>query len=114
MFPVPGDEIYHNADGEVTGWGKPEEPVYHDLCGYTHPEGACPEEDRWSDDDNWEMDDARREHDPGPEVDDEGGMSEYRGAVDRDFEDRYAKYWPDAAYQDFDTSTGRSSIDDWS
>jgi hypothetical protein len=68
-FPSPGDEIYKNEDGEVTGWSKPAEPDYCDIHGITFTGVICPECDHeeFGDADDW---------DPGPEVDDEGGMSE--------------------------------------
>lgn len=47
-----------------------EEPEYCDLCGGSgHGSFECQ-------DDTWQGEDEMEELDPGPEVDDEGGMSE--------------------------------------
>jgi hypothetical protein len=78
MFPTSRDEIYRNEDGEVTGWSAPAEPEYCEVGGhYGHCDGSCmdePEQDDYADDDEYDA----PEYDPGPEIDDEGGMSEYR------------------------------------
>jgi len=79
-FPSAGDEVYRNEAGEPVGWGKPEsaEDNYCDDCGFSHG-GECPDEPDYDEyDEDEEYDAPIEEHDPGPEVDDEGGMSEHR------------------------------------
>jgi len=54
MFPTPGDEIYRNDAGEVTGWSRPAvaDDYYCDVCGFNHT-GDCAEDyDGEDDDDN--------------------------------------------------------------
>lgn len=71
MFPPHDAEIIRNDAGEILGWSRPAEPDYCDIHGRTFMGVECPEcryEDQYD----------PNEFDPGPEVDDEGGMSEYR------------------------------------
>jgi hypothetical protein len=77
-FPAAGDEVYYNEAGEPTGWGKPEtaESQYCDVHGFAHSR-TCAEIDEESAADE-EYDAPDEDYDLGPEVDDEGGMSEYR------------------------------------
>lgn len=72
-FPSPGDEIYTNEAGEPTGWGPPPsaDTYYCDMCGFSHPDGAC--DDQYEDE---EEDEDEREtgHDP----DQDPGGHDYR------------------------------------
>jgi hypothetical protein len=76
MFQPAGSEIYTNEAGEPTGWGSPEsaEDYYCDNCGYSHGTTCV---DPYGLDEEIE-EPPIEEHDPGPEIDDEGGMTEYR------------------------------------
>jgi hypothetical protein len=49
MFPIAGDEIFYNEDGEPVGWSRPSEPddYYCDECGFNHV-GSC--RSYWPDD----------------------------------------------------------------
>jgi hypothetical protein len=70
-----------NDDGELIGAEPPDTggTYYDDQCGFSHPDGMCPL-DREDPDDYDEEDDycEPEDHDFGPEVDDQGGMTEFR------------------------------------
>jgi len=73
MFPPANANIITNELGEPLGWDVPsdEDAYYHDECGSYHNWLArCPQDEY--DEEDYD------EYDPGPEVDDEGGMSEVR------------------------------------
>lgn len=79
MFPPHGAEIIRNEAGEPLGWVQPAPAASYwcDDCGFSHG-GECPPEFDPDDDEGEEMPEPE-DYDPGPEVDDEGGMSEYHG-----------------------------------
>jgi hypothetical protein len=51
MFPPSNAIVNRNELGEVTGWDVPGEPYYHDVCGLTHAEDKCPEDEYNGEDD---------------------------------------------------------------
>jgi hypothetical protein len=77
MFPGAGAQVYRNELGEVLGWGRPETAgdYYCDTCGFAHS-GPCPDYGMYDEDED-EDDGDPPDYDPGDEVDDEGGMSEF-------------------------------------
>jgi hypothetical protein len=75
-FPPANAIPITNEAGEPIGWDvqSDDDRYFHDECGLYHIDGRCPnDEPDPEDEDEY---DEYDEYDPGPEVDDQGGMSE--------------------------------------